>query len=407
MSPRREWRDTWDLLEEAVRLRASDVMVREGLHVSFKIHGSWVAYSPEAVDSETVVRALNEIGKELVTDGRGSFYERLRHEKEIDFSVASPSGLRFRINAFMTAMGGGFVARVINTSPPRLEELGFKRTSIDAIYRLIQKKAGLVLVTGPTGSGKSTTLAAIIQRINETSHAHIITIEDPIEFLFTPVKSLINQREVGGHTKSFIHALRAALRQAPDVILVGEMRDTETIKAALTAAETGHLVFGTLHTRSAAETVSRIVDALPAGDKEVARQQLASSLSMIIAQKLVPNKDKSKLIMAYELMLNKTVFAQAILGSEKEGNVWAKFYDALKASTNEGMQAIEDHLAELVAAGEVEEAVGRAYANRVDIFERELQRLRASGQRPVSTEKTEDIPSPPKGSPISKLFGGK
>ncbi len=223
---------------------------------------------------------------------------RLETAGEVDFSFGVPSIGRFRVNAYKQRGTYAAALRIMSTSIPQPESLGLPQSVID----LYTKQSGLILVTGPTGSGKSTTLASIIQRINETRRCHVLTLEDPIEYLYHHDKALVDQREIGLDSQTFASALRAALREDPDVILVGEMRDLETISIALTAAETGHLVFSTLHTIGAASTINRIVDAFPEGQKDQIRTQLSMVLESVISQRLIPKRDKSGRVAVFEVM---------------------------------------------------------------------------------------------------------
>ena len=252
---------------------------------------------------------------------------------EADFSYSLESIARFRVNMFMQNRGIGIVFRVIPSEVLTLEQL-----STPAIFKSFVHsiKSGVVLVTGPTGSGKSTTLAAMINEINENSKEHILTIEDPIEFVHKPKNSLINQREVGAHTHSFANALKAALREDPDVILVGEMRDLETIRLALTAAETGHLVFGTLHTSSAAKTMDRVIDVFPAAEKDMVRAMLSESLRVVISQQLMKRVEGGR-VAAYEILVS----TPAIRNLIRENKV-AQIYSALQTGKKDGMQTMDD-----------------------------------------------------------------
>ncbi|MGQ2965420.1 type IV pilus twitching motility protein PilT, partial [Methylophilus sp.] len=266
---------------------------------------------------------------------RKVFEEKL----ECDFSFEIPDLARFRVNAFNQQRGAGAVFRTIPSKVLTLEELNAPRVFKD----LADTPRGIVLVTGPTGSGKSTTLAAMVDYINETQMSHILTVEDPIEFVHSSKKSLVNQREVGPHTQSFDNALRSALREDPDVILVGEMRDLETIRLALTAAETGHLVFGTLHTSSAAKTIDRVVDVFPAAEKEMVRSMLSESLRAVISQTLCKTKDEQGRVAAHEIMIG----TPAIRNLIRENKI-AQMYSAIQTGQSVGMQTLDQNLQDLV-----------------------------------------------------------
>jgi len=255
--------------------------------------------------------------------------------------------------------GAGAVFRTIPSKVLTLEELNAPKV----FQEIAQNPRGLVLVTGPTGSGKSTTLAGILNYVNENEYGHILTVEDPIEFVHQSKKCLINQREVGPHTMSFANALRSALREDPDVILVGEMRDLETIRLALTAAETGHLVFGTLHTSSAAKTIDRIVDVFPAAEKEMVRSMLSESLRAVISQTLLKTKDGNSRVAAHEIMIG----IPAIRNLIRENKV-AQMYSAIQTGSQFGMQTLDQCLQDLVRRNVVSVAEARGKAMNADNF---------------------------------------
>lgn len=276
---------------------------------------------------------------------------------ETDFSFEIPGLARFRVNAYVQNRGAGVVMRTIPSKVLTLEEL-----SAPKIFKEISEQPrGIVLVTGPTGSGKSTTLAAMINYINEKDYSHILTIEDPIEFVHQSKKALINQREVHRDTHSFNNALRSALREDPDVILVGEMRDLETIRLALTGAETGHLVFGTLHTSSAAKTIDRIVDVFPAAEKEMVRSMLSESLRAVISQTLLKKVGGGR-VAAHEIMIG----TPAIRNLIREGKI-AQMYSAIQTGQAMGMQTLDQNLKDLLARNVItREAARNAAMNKND-----------------------------------------
>ena len=276
------------------------------------------------------------------------FKERL----ECDFALALPDASRFRVNVFQQARGVSAVFRVVPHHIPSLHAL-----HAPAIFsELVHRPRGLVLVTGPTGSGKSTTLAAMVDDLNQTTPQHIVTIEDPIEFVHVPQQCLIQQREVGTHTHDFANALRAVLREDPDVILVGELRDLETIRLAITAAETGHLVLATLHTASAAKTIDRIVDVFPAEEKEMARSMLSESLNAVISQVLCKRKDGAGRVAAYEVMIG----TPAVRNLIREGKV-AQLYSVMQTGRSVGMQTLDQSLAALVQQGLIDAQQAQAH----------------------------------------------
>jgi twitching motility protein PilT len=293
---------------------------------------------------------------DIMNDGQRKSYEE---NLECDFSFAVPNLARFRVNAFVQQRGAAAVMRTIPSRILSLEDL--KAPKIFA--EIADQPRGLVLVTGPTGSGKSTTLAAMINHINESEYGHILTIEDPIEFVHESKKCLINQREVGPHTLSFANALRSALREDPDVILVGEMRDLETIRLALTGAETGHLVFGTLHTSSAAKTIDRIVDVFPAAEKEMVRAMLSESIRAVISQTLLKNRDGSGRVAAHEIMIG----TPAIRNLIRENKI-AQMYSAIQTGRQVGMQTLDQNLQEMVQRSVVSSAEARSSAANKDNF---------------------------------------
>ena len=327
--------DITELLKFGVQSRASDLHLSAGLPPMMRVHGDVKQLNFPPLEHKDVHAMVYDI----MNDHQRKFYES---ELECDFSYEIPNVSRFRVNAFNQSRGAAAVFRTIPTEILTLEQL-----QCPSIFsEIANKPRGIVLVTGPTGSGKSTTLAAMIDYINKSRQYHILTIEDPIEFVHKSNKSLINQREVGLQTKSFANALRSALREDPDVILVGEMRDLETIRLAMTAAETGHLVFGTLHTSSAAKTIDRIVDVFPAEEKDMVRAMLSESLQAVISQTLLKLKDGSGRIAAHEIMIG----TPAIRNLIRENKV-AQMYSAIQTGQQYGMQTLDQCLVGLMRKG--------------------------------------------------------
>jgi twitching motility protein PilT len=338
-----------ELLERMVEANASDLHVTTGTPPAIRVRGEverLVGY--DALMPDETQQLLYRI---LSSEQQ----KQLELKRQLDFSYSIPGLARFRVNVYFQREAIGAAFRLIPTELKTLEELGIP----DSLHVLAEKPRGLVLVTGPTGSGKSTTLAAIIDEINRNRSEHILTIEDPIEFLHRHKRCIVNQREIGPDATSFAEALRAALRQDPDVILVGEMRDLETISTALTAAETGHLVFGTLHTQSAPSTIDRIIDVFPAEQQEQVRIQIASSLQGVVTQALLPTADKMGRVPALEILLPDDAVRNLI----RQGKV-EQIYSVMQTNTGRGMQTMEQSLADLIMRRVVELDVGLSRSTR-------------------------------------------
>ena len=341
-----------DLLAFSVKNKASDLHLSAGLPPMIRVHGDVRRINVPALDHSTV----HDMVYDIMNDGQRKVYEE---NLEVDFSFEVPNLARFRVNAFVQNRGAAAAFRTIPSKVLTLEQLNAPKIFAD----IANQPRGIVLVTGPTGSGKSTTLAAMIDHINEKEFGHILTVEDPIEFVHESKKCLINQREVGPHTMSFSNALRSALREDPDVILVGEMRDLETIRLALTAAETGHLVFGTLHTSSAAKTIDRIVDVFPAAEKEMVRSMLSESLRAVISQTLLKTKDGNGRVAAHEIMIG----TPAIRNLIRENKV-AQMYSSIQTGQQFGMQTLDQCLTDLVRRNVVAAPEARNKAANKDNF---------------------------------------
>ena len=344
--------DITELLAFSVKNKASDLHLSAGLAPMVRVNGDVRRINLPPLEHEDVHAMVYDI----MNDAQRKQFEDVL---DCDFSFDIPQLARFRVNAFNQHRGASAVFRTIPSTVLTLDDL-----DAPAIFRQIaDQPRGLVLVTGPTGSGKSTTLAAMLDYINEHQHAHILTIEDPIEFVHTPKRSLINQREVHRDTRSFNNALRAALREDPDVILVGELRDLETIRLALTGAETGHLVLATLHTSSATKSIDRIIDVFPAGEKEMVRSMLSESLRAVVSQTLLKTRDGTSRIAAHEIMLG----TPAIRNLIRENKI-AQMYSALQTGHNAGMQTLDQSLTELVNRKLVSRADALAKAQNKDAF---------------------------------------
>ena len=343
--------DITELLAFSFKQGASDLHLSAGLPPLMRIDGDVRRVNLPAMDRHQIHGLIDDI---MDDRQRKDFKELL----EADFSFEVPGVARFRVNAFNHNRGAGAVFRTIPSKVLTMAELEMGQVFRD----IADKPRGLVLVTGPTGSGKSTTLAAMLDYINDAKYLHILTIEDPIEFIHSSKKCLINQREVHRDTHSFSNALRSALREDPDIILVGEMRDLETIRLAMTAAETGHLVFGTLHTTSAAKTIDRIVDVFPAEEKAMVRTMLSESLQAVISQTLVKKIGGGR-IAAHEIMLGSSGIRNLI----REDKV-AQMYSAIQTGGGQGMQTLDQCLHNLVKQGLISRDVAREKAKDQNAF---------------------------------------
>jgi twitching motility protein PilT len=337
--------DITELLSFTVQQGASDLHITAGMPPVIRVDGEVKRIKLPSLEHKQVHTLIYDI---MNDKQRKDFEEKF----ETDFSFEVPKLARFRVNAFNQNRGAAAVFRTIPSKVLTMDDLG-----LGTVFEgLASKPRGLVLVTGPTGSGKSTTLAAMVDYINETRNDHILTIEDPIEFVHESKKCLINQREVHRDTLGFDEALRSALREDPDVILVGEMRDLETIRLALTAAETGHLVFGTLHTTSAAKTIDRIIDVFPAAEKSMVRSMLSESLQGVISQTLM-KKPKGGRVAAFEIMVG----TPAIRNLIREDKV-AQMYSAIQTGAGFGMNTLDQSLTELVQKGMISREAAREKA---------------------------------------------
>jgi twitching motility protein PilT len=334
--------DITDLLIFSQKNKASDLHLSTGNPPILRIQGDMTPYK----GSPMTASELKEMLYSIMSEQQRAEFER---ELELDFAISIGENYRFRVNCFNTLNGPAAVMRTIPTEIISLEQLG----APEIFKKLAHLHKGLLLVTGPTGSGKSTTLAAIVNHINTEMAKHIITIEDPVEFVHTSKKSLINQREVGKSTKSFAKALKSALREDPDVVLVGELRDIETIQLALTAAETGHLVLATLHTSSAPKTIDRIIDVFPSGDKEMVRAMLSVSLEAVISQTLLKKKTGGR-VAAHEILLG----TGAVRNLIREGKI-PQMYSLMQMSRKIGMCIMKDSINNLVEDGTISESVAR------------------------------------------------
>ncbi|MER3480996.1 MAG: type IV pili twitching motility protein PilT [Meiothermus sp.] len=351
--------DIVDLLTLAVDRNASDLVITVGLPPMIKIDGEFHPTEHGALTPQDTRRLMYALMDEKQQ-------RNFEEEKELDFSFSLPAKGRFRVNVFLQRGSVGGVLRVVPTVVKSFEELGLPKN----IGELALTPRGLLLITGPTGSGKSTTLASMIDYINERRRAHIVTIEDPIEFFHRHKTSIINQREIGSDTHGFHKALRSVLRQAPDVILVGEMRDYETISSAITAAETGHLVMGTLHTNSAPETIDRIVDVFPETQQEQVRVQLANNLVAVMTQQLLPKAFGGGRVLAYELMIA-TPAVRALIREGKSHQL----VSVIQTGGQFGMITMDAYLADLYKRKLITYEMGQSRA----VDPKEFARLASAG----------------------------
>jgi twitching motility protein PilT len=338
-----------DLLNYTKRNNASDLHLTPDFPPCVRLHGDITPFLGRTLAAEDIKGMLYSI----ITDVQRAVFER---DMEMDFAIQFGNDMRFRVNAFTTIKGPAMVFRTIPTEVFSMEQLNLPKI----FYKLIDLQKGLILVTGPTGSGKSTTLAAMINEINLKHKKHIITVEDPVEFVHKPVNCVINQRELLTNTKSFNSALRSALREDPDVILVGEMRDLETISLALTAAETGHLVFGTLHTTSAAKTIDRVIDVFDSGDKDLVRSMLASSVQAIISQTLMKTKEGRGRVGAFEVLLGTPSIRNLI----RENKI-PQISSMIQIGSKFGMIAMKDYVENLIEEDKITVEAATAVLNMV------------------------------------------
>jgi twitching motility protein PilT len=348
--------DFADLLMEVVHRKASDLHLSSGAHPTVRVRGKLTPLEDYPKLSPTDTR---EIVYSILS---GDQRQRLETDWQLDFAYSIPGHARFRVNAYYQRGAIGAAFRLIPFSLTSIDDLGLPA----AVHEFTRKPRGFVLVTGPTGSGKSTSLAAMIDSINSSREEHIMTIEDPIEFLHGHKKCIVNQRELGSDAQSFSAALTAALRQDPDVILVGEMRDLDTISTALTAAETGHLVFATLHTQDAAQSIDRIIDVFPSHQQGQVRVQLSVALQGIMTQQLLPNADGSGRVVACEVL----VPTPAIRNLIREGKTH-QIYSVLQTGSAQGMQTMDTALATLVRREKITQKLAEARSSTPD----ELRRL--------------------------------
>jgi twitching motility protein PilT len=366
-----------ELLEQCVALGASDLHITVGSPPVVRVRGELEALEgAEPLDADTTQGLLYRI---LNTEQQ----KRLEIDKQIDLAHEVPGVARFRANVYFQRESLGAALRQIPQDIKSLEELGLPATLLE----LTKRPRGLVLVTGPTGSGKSTTLAALIDEINRTRSQHILTIEDPVEFVHHHKRCIVNQREIGVDATGFGQALRAALRQDPDVILLGEMRDLETIGTALTAAETGHLVFGTLHTQSAPSTIDRVIDVFSAEQQEQVRTQLASTLQGVVTQTLLPTADGAGRVAALEILFPDDAVRNLI----RQGKV-EQIYTIMQTNASRGMQTLEQSLAELTMRRVITKDVAMGATSRPEQFEGLLERI--------------GFESPDQAAPVLRVAGG-
>ncbi|HTL90029.1 MAG TPA: PilT/PilU family type 4a pilus ATPase [Leptolyngbya sp.] len=361
------------LVQDAYTKQASDIHLRVGEPARYRIRGQMVRQSQAAITPEMFDQFLAEM---LTPEQR----DRFEQEKELDTAIYYPGFLRCRVNCFESLTGGAIVLRLISLEVPTIDRLGLP----SVLKHLVSQQQGLILVTGPTGSGKSTSIAAMIRYLNETDQRHIVTIEDPIEYVHTSEKCLISQREVGLHTHEFQHALRAVLREDPDVILVGEMRDRVTIDTALKAAQTGHLVLGTLHTKGAISTLNRLLNIYSPDEQPAMKIQILESLISVISQQLLPTTDGQRTAV-HEILVNTPAMQDYLLKGEE-----MDAFQLMETDTNEGMQVMNQVLCELILLGKItpEDAV-KASPDMGDL----RRRVRNEGYNPGRSSHREFDPA--------------
>ncbi len=348
-----------NILESIKGIKVSDIHFTVGSHVKVRTSQGLEDLGNEILSKEDT----NEVANEILTKEKKKEFEE---EGEVDLSFEVEGHGRYRCNIFRQSGSVAIALRVINSTIPSLEELGLP----NIIKEISEKQRGLILVTGPTGSGKSTTLAAIIDYVNSRRNEHIITIEDPIEYIHSHKKSIINQREIDSDTKSFGKALRASLRQDPNIILVGEMRDLETISTAISAAETGHLVLSTLHTIGAAKTVDRIIDAFPPHQQEQIRTQLSMVLEGVISQQLLPRTDKSGRVASFEIMINTPAISNLI----REGKTH-QMQTVIQTGKMHGMELMDINIMKLYKKGTIDLETVKKYAVDFNAISNELRMM--------------------------------
>lgn len=344
--------DITELLAFGVANKASDLHLSSGLPPMLRVNGEIRKVNLPPLDPNDTKKMVYDV----MNDSTRKFFEQ---NMEVDFAFEIPNVARFRANIFMQTRGVGAVFRTIPSKVLTLEQL----KAPDIFKEVSGYTKGIVLVTGPTGSGKSTTLAAMIDFINDSEYQHILTVEDPVEFVHQSKRSLVNQRELNTHTHSFANALKSALREDPDTVLVGELRDLETIRLALTAAETGHLVFGTLHTSSAAKTIDRVIDVFPAAEKDMVRVMLSESLRAVISQTLLKNKDGTGRVACHEVMIVNSAIKNLI----RENKI-SQINSMIQTGQQYGMQTMDQALLKSVKAGLIDADTAIPYAAQKELF---------------------------------------
>lgn len=361
-------------LEEGI----SDIFIFSGYPFQIIVHGKVKAVYLEEVPIETLTPFQTEMIAFHLMNYNPNLYVKLLRDGYVDLSYSTDDETRFRVNIFSKQRTYNIVMRKLEAKVKGVKEWGLP----EVFYKVAKEKYGIVLVTGATGQGKTTTLSAILHEINKNEPVHIITLEDPIEYIHQPIKATVTQRELGTDFSSYAEGLRAALREAPHVILVGEIRDRETMDIALTAAETGHLVFSTLHTIGASQTINRVIGFYPPDDENTIRQRLAFSLRWVIGQKLLP-KIRGGRVPVFDILYNNLRVREIILTGESEGKT---LYDAMTQGKPFGMQTFDQHLIELYAQGLIEEEIAIYHAIRKDIVGRQIDMLK---------KKRETIPEVP------------